>query len=66
MNFLPQHWLRLNVGHVSALTETVAVVGRREVQSGKPIFRAPALPTPHQFSREVPFTTELRPRFPGH
>jgi hypothetical protein len=60
---LPEHWLRLVVGRASAAAESVRVVTRSEVQWGKPVFRAPALPTPHQLSSEVPFTESLRPRF---
>jgi hypothetical protein len=34
---------------------------RTDIQWGTPIFRAPALPTPYQIHRELPFTTDLRP-----
>ena len=61
---LPQHLLRLIVGPEPHVTETVHVLTRNDVQWGTPVFRAPALPTPHQFSSELPFTTNLRPPRP--
>ncbi|HVU33061.1 MAG TPA: hypothetical protein VHE61_06480 [Opitutaceae bacterium] len=62
---LPQHWLRLVVAPTAHIAETVDVVSRRDVQWGSPVFRAPALPTANQLSRELPFTENFRPRF-GH
>lgn len=59
----PLHLLRLVVGPAPEVTETVHVVTRTDVQWGSPIFRAPALPTPNQLSRELPFTENFRPRF---
>lgn len=58
-----QHWLKLVVGPTPHVAETINVVSRNDVQWGSPIFRAPALPTPHQLNSELPFTQTLRPRF---
>lgn len=60
---LNQHLLQLIVGPRPAVTESVHVVARSDIQWGTPVFRAPALPTPHQIHRELPFTAEFRPRF---
>lgn len=62
---LPQHLLRLVIGPTPTVTESVHVVTRTDVQWGSPIFRAPALPTPSQINRDLPFTENFRPRF-GH
>ena len=35
---------------------------QRGDQGNKPLFRAPALPTPHQLNNELPFTVHFRPR----
>lgn len=61
---LPQHLLRLVLGPVPSVPESVRVVTRSDIQWGTPIFRAPALPTPHQLSRELPFTENFRPPLP--
>lgn len=63
---LPQHLLRLIVGPGNSLPESIHVVTRADVQWGSPIFRAPALPTPNQLHRELPFTHNLRPLFGRH
>lgn len=60
---LPQHWLRLTVSPASNAGESIDIVTRRDVQWGSPIFRAPALPTPNQLCRELPFTTAWKPQF---
>jgi len=60
---LSEHWLRLIVDPSSASAESLRLVSRRDVQWGTPVFRAPALPTPAQLNREVPFTESFRPRF---
>jgi hypothetical protein len=52
---LPFHQLRLQPAPMQRDAELVRVVPRTEVQWGGPIFRAPALPTPHQLGSEVPF-----------
>lgn len=59
----PQHWLRLVIGPTPQVAESVHLVTRTDVQWGSPVFRAPALPTPNQLSRELPFTENFRPRF---
>lgn len=61
MNF-PLHLFRLHPASNETQNETVHVVTRSELQQHKPLFRAPALPTPHQLSRELPFTANFRPR----
>lgn len=60
---LPYHLLRLVVSPGDKLTESVHVVTRSDVQWGSPVFRAPALPTPNQLNRDLPFTENLRPFF---
>jgi hypothetical protein len=60
---IADHWLRLFVDPSSAQPETFRLVTRRDVQWGTPVFRAPALPTPSQLNRELPFTENFRPRF---
>ncbi len=52
---LPQHFFRLQAAPTQRDSEVVRVVPRTEVQWGGPIFRAPALPTPHQLGSELPF-----------
>jgi hypothetical protein len=42
--------------------EAVRVLTPREVRWGTPVFRAPALPTPHQMHCELPFTANFRPQ----
>jgi hypothetical protein len=60
---LPRQLLRLQPARHSRESEPVYVVSRSESHSNsKPLFRAPALPTPHQLSRDVPFTVNPRPR----
>jgi hypothetical protein len=61
MNF-SQHLLRLVVGRGPAIPESVNIVTGSAARRGAPVFRAPALPTPHQLSNELPFTTNVRPR----
>lgn len=58
----PLHLFRLQPASADRPGETVQVVTRSDYQPTKPIFRAPALPTPHQLSQELPFTTNYRPR----
>jgi hypothetical protein len=61
MNF-PLHFFRLQTPTKDRPGETVQVITRAEARADKPVFRAPALPTPHQLSNEVPFTANFRPR----
>lgn len=56
----PTHLFRLQPAPHHRDSETVHVVSRTNVQWGTPVFRAPALPTPHQFSSELPFTVNFR------
>ena len=41
-------------------TGSVHVVTRTDVQWGGPVFKAPALTTPHQISNELPFFVNFR------
>ena len=59
---LPLHLVRLQAAPSERASETIHVATRADVQSSKPLFRAPALPTPHQLSNELPFTVNFRPR----
>jgi hypothetical protein len=61
MNF-PLHLFRLHPASKDRPGETVQVVTRSDSSRNKPLFRAPALPTPHQLSNELPFTASFRPR----
>ena len=56
---LPFHFLRLRPAPTQRDSETVHVVTRTDVQWGGPIFKAPALPTPHQLSSELPFSVNF-------
>lgn len=57
------HFIGLIPSANGAAGDAVRVIRRRDIQWGTPIFRAPALPTPHQLHCELPFTANLRPRF---
>ena len=59
---LPLHLFRLLPASSGRQSETLHVVTRTDDHASKPLFRAPALPTPHQLSRELPFTVNFRPR----
>ncbi len=59
---LPIHLFRLQSSSAERQHETVQIATRADVLSIKPLFRAPALPTPNQLSRELPFTVNYRPR----
>jgi hypothetical protein len=52
---LPLHLLRFQPAPEERDSGLLRVVPRTEVQWGGPIFRAPALPTPHQLGCELPF-----------
>jgi hypothetical protein len=54
MNF-PLHLFGLAPASAPRDSETAHVVARDEVQWDRPVFRAPALPTPRQFASELPF-----------
>lgn len=53
---------RLQSASTDRQSETVQLATRADGQTSKPLFRAPALPTPNQMSRELPFTVNYRPR----
>jgi hypothetical protein len=57
---LPFHLLRLELAPDQRDSESVHVVTRTDLQWGTPVFRAPALPTAHQISSELPFTVNFR------
>ena len=59
---LPLHLLRLQPAPDERDNESVHVATRSDVNGRKPLFRAPALPTPHQLCNELPFTANFRPR----
>jgi len=63
---LPDHLFRLVPAPNQRDSELVGVVTQRDVRGAAPLFRAPALPTLHQLSSELPFTVnfqaKLRPR----
>lgn len=59
---LPLHLFRLQPPSSERPCETVEIVTRAEARPSKPTFRAPALPTPHQLSSDLPFTANIRPR----
>lgn len=59
---LPLHLFRLQPAPTDAHGETVHVVVQSDAQNDKPLFRAPALPTPHQLNNELPFTVNFRPK----
>lgn len=49
------HFFRLQPAPALRDGELIRIVPRTEVQWGGPVFRAPALPTPHQLGSELPF-----------
>jgi hypothetical protein len=59
---LPLHLFRLQPAPTDRTSETVRLATASDVQDGKPVFRAPALPTPNQLNNELPFTVNFRPR----
>jgi hypothetical protein len=57
---LPFQWFRPKAGAADATEHRLTpVVGRSDVQWNTRVFRAPALPTPQQFSSELPFTVNF-------
>jgi hypothetical protein len=60
MHAEPQHLFRLQPAPESRDSEVVRVARPVDVMRGTPIFRAPALPTPHQLSSELPFSVNFR------
>ena len=61
MNF-PHRLFRLHPASRERPRETVHIATRADVNAGKPLFRAPSLPTANQFNNELPFTANFRPR----
>ena len=58
----PLHLFQLRPAPNQRDSESVQVVSRVEPRRGAAVFRAPALPTPHQFSSELPFSVNFGPR----
>jgi len=58
----PFHLFRLQAApaHRDSDSETVQIATTADVNWNRPVFRAPALPTPHQFSSELPFSVNFR------
>jgi hypothetical protein len=56
---LPFHFLGLRPAPAQRDGETVHVITRTDVQWGGPIFKAPALPTPHQLNSDLPFSVNF-------
>ena len=59
---IPLHLFRLQAATPDRSNESLQIVTRADAPSNKPVFRAPALPTPQQLNRELPFTVGFRPR----
>jgi hypothetical protein len=59
---LPLHLFRLQPAPSEREQSSIHLVTRTDDIGHKPLFRAPALPTPHQLSNELPFTVNFRPR----
>lgn len=60
------HLLRLHPSPNHRDSESIHLVAQTDVQWGTPVFRAPALPTAHQFSSELPFTVNFRGKIRPH
>ena len=58
----PLHEFRLRPAPTQRDSETIHVAAPHEPAHGTAIFRAPALPTPHQLNSDLPFTVNFRPR----
>jgi hypothetical protein len=58
----PFHLFRLQPASEQRQAETLQIASKADVQRGTPVFKAPALPTPHQLNGELPFTVNYRPR----
>lgn len=58
----PLHLFRLRSAPTQRDSESVEVVSRKEAARTTALFRAPALPTRHQFSSELPFSVNFGPR----
>lgn len=56
----PLHLLRLEAAPQERDSEVVHVATTSDITWNRPVFRAPALPTPHQFSSELPFSVNFR------
>jgi len=59
---LPFHLLRLQPAPSPRASEFHHSTPTPDTHASKPLFRAPALPTPNQFSSELPFSVTFRPR----
>jgi hypothetical protein len=59
MNFL-FHLFRLQSSPSQRDSESVHIATTADVNWNRPVFRAPALPTHHQFNSELPFSVNFR------
>lgn len=57
---LPFHLFRLQSAPSQPNSESIHLATTADVNWNRPVFRAPALPTPHQFNRELPFSVNFR------
>jgi hypothetical protein len=57
---LPLHLLRLQSDPTQREGATVHLASTVDVTWNRPVFRAPALPTWHQLSGELPFSVNFR------
>ena len=57
---LPFHLFRLQSSPSPRAGETVHLATTADVNWNRPVFRAPALPTPRQFSSDLPFSVNFR------
>lgn len=64
MHFSP-HLLQLATPRERLAPETLHLATAVDVTWNRPVFRAPALPTPHQLGGELPFTVNRPVPFTG-
>ena len=57
---LPFHLFRLQSSPSQRASETVQIATTADVNWNRPVFRAPALPTPRQFGSDLPFSVNFR------
>lgn len=54
------HFLRARTGSQDAAADELRIAPTADVNWNRPVFRAPTLPTPQQFHRELPFSVNFR------
>lgn len=52
--------LRPRTGSRETTADALPIVPTADVNWNRPVFRAPTLPTPQQFHRELPFSVNFR------